>query len=243
MSSAITLRNPERLQPQAEAVAQLLPADMANYAFTHVHYPGGWVYDDELGFLPELSEITARPGVNGVPINGNTNLAMAGAIGKGGMIVNPTDPRLGDYRNYMARFKCVGGRHRYGLAQDEYVLLPGGEAKQEDTSAYKRGLLVHLRDNGMVHPLESPVYRKLLDIEERACRRLAERSAANPFFTDALKARQLRLAKMKQAWADLRAKLTPVGTAAPESASEEAASRIAAAGAATPKRVTVKADA
>ena len=238
--SAITLRNPERLQPQAEAVAHLLPADMANYPFTHVHYPGGWVYDDELGFLPELSEVTGRPGVNGVPISGNMNLAIAGAIGKGGMLINPTDARLGEFRNYMARFKCVGGRHRYGLAQDEYVLLPGGEAKQENTSDYKRSLVVHLRDNGMVHPLESPVYRKLLDIEERARLRLAQRSAANAFFTDALKAKEKRIVAMKAAWADLRAKLTPVGTAAPESASEEAASRIAAA---TPKRVTVKAEA
>ena len=120
-------------QPKASVEDGKLPDHFANYPFVFVHYHAGWSFDIEHGFLPELSEIQQRPGVNGVGDDLKMVKAVAGSMGKGGVVI-PTDaPNLGPWTNYITRYECKGGKYHYCFKSCSYFLLPNGGASPRDT--------------------------------------------------------------------------------------------------------------
>ena len=206
-TAAIQLRNATTYVPRTQTEATGLPPAFANYPFVCVHYPHGWAYSEEWGFVPELSEIVSKPGVNGVEIHGqgpnaviNNTKAIAGSLKKGGRIIDPKDSRLGDFREYVVFYPTTNGGKHFCFAGSEFEILPGGHVKQTDTSANYMAFKLHVRDAGLVEPMARSVYLKLRDMEHTALNRLVRRSADSPFYQEKVKAKEARMLAMDKAW-------------------------------------------
>jgi hypothetical protein len=176
---SIQLSTPTPYAPQADTDGRKLPAKFTNHRFVYVHYASGWSWVPGLGFLPDLSTIVAKPGVNGVDITGRLNKPSAGALQKGGMVINPVDPRLGPWRGYLGSFDTVNGKH-WCFIRAGFTILPGGNVKERDCSADYHAFLQHLMTANMVHPMDQVVYNERIEIEDRKIERLARAAAENP---------------------------------------------------------------
>ena len=218
-SQTIRIRGATPLSPRVEADETLLPGRMVNWPFVMVHYPEGWRYYEDRGFLPELSEIVSKPGVNGVSqdartLQVNNSLAIAGSMKKGGTIINPADPRLGDWRNYVVFYECQGGGRHYCFMGMEYEMLPGGRVRDMPSTTAYDDFRTFLRDSGYVQPMAESVYSQIEELENRAYERLARRAqGGNPYHVEAVEKKAARIAKMRAAWDEYRA--TPAPTTDP----------------------------
>lgn len=70
--------------------------------FVLLHYPSGWELTEDGEWLPRLSEVDIKPGINYVGgVVGNENLSQFREwfIKKGATEINPTDKRLGKFIN------------------------------------------------------------------------------------------------------------------------------------------------
>lgn len=212
MNQAIHLDKPTPFQPTASVDDTRLPASYANHRFVFVHYPSGWSFSEEHGFLPELSEIVGQPGVNGVGRDGNTNRAVGGAIQKGGTLINPQDRRLGPWVNHIGSYECKNGRKHWCWFQTRYTILPGGNVVGKDMSASFLAFRQYLREKGLVSPMEEAVYNQLYEIASRKYDRAVADASKNPLLAD--KARELgkRRDRMQAAWLALQPTLDEAGT-------------------------------
>ena len=206
-TSAIQLRNASPYVPRTHTEATGLPASFSNYPFVCVHYPHGWSYSEAHGFVPELSEIVSKPGVNGVTMDGvgpnaviNNNRAVAGSMKKGGRIIDPKDSRLGEFMGYVVFYPTVNGSKHFCFAGSEFEILPGGHVKQTDTSARYMAFKLHVRDAGLIEPMAQSVYARIRDIEVTKLNRLVRRSADSPFYQAKVDESQKRLIAMDAAW-------------------------------------------
>lgn len=201
------IENAAPYQPQSAVDEERLPRKYANQPFVLVHYPTAWFYDDDSDmFLPEPSEIQGKQGVNGIGEDGDMRRALAGSVGKGGIVIHPTDRRLGPWAGYVVRYKCEGGGWHYTLRGAVFDKLPNGNAVPVDGSAGRRKFLRHLVESGIVPPIDEPSYNMLLEREQRQAARL-ERNATNlngEAYRARADARQARILKMIAAWNRVR---------------------------------------
>jgi hypothetical protein len=210
MAAAIRIRNATALTPRQEADETRLPADMTNWPFVFVHYPDGWEYSEKHGFLPSLSQIDSKPGVNGVEQDPRTLVvnnakAIGGSIRKGGTIIDPRDRRLEQWQNYVVYYTCANGGRHYCLTGTEYELMPGGRARAIPHPEVYEDLRVFIRDRGMVAPMAETTYSALEEIEVRGLERLARRAEAGGDFAQRkLAAKEQRIQAMRKAWAAYR---------------------------------------
>ncbi len=183
-------------KPGASEEGAGLPLDYANFPFEFVHYPSGWEFVEGFGFLPSLSEIQAVPGVNGVDKSLSTAKARAGAMKKGGTIIEPGDRRLGEYADYVVSYPVERGNKHFCFLGTTFRPLPGGKflpvPKPELLHAFRK-LLV---DKGVVAPMIDAVYSKLLEVENRGYTQLAKRRAPQADLDKKL----ARLTAMKAEW-------------------------------------------
>lgn len=205
----ITLSGGTPYKVTAAREEDALPPAFANYPFLFVHYPIGWEYHDTAGFLPSLSAIVARPGVNGVGKDGNLSRAIGGSIQKGGIVVQTDDPRLGDWLDYVTTYPTRGGGRHYCFKGVGYVILPGGRVSTVDDPAADVAFRSHLRDAGMVHPLSHAVYQMILEIEQVGLARLEKRVNANPHLAEKLAAKRTRITAIHAAWAQIENAVVP----------------------------------
>ena len=229
MSNSTTIRmgkpTPYVANPATEEIA--LPAEMANHPFIYAHAPHAWEYDSERGFLPSLSEITSKPGINGVGDDGK----IARVIGwfhdeKGGILIEPTDDRLGPWKHYVASFPCQGGRKHYCFRDCGFVVLPRGRVIVEDHSAEMRDFRQHIRDSGIVAPMDPVVFDLLMEREGRGLRRLEIEVAGNRRLPEAVVAKRARMDAMRAAWAKMTAAPPPEAAPAPPDAPQGHGRRI-----------------
>jgi hypothetical protein len=206
-TSTIQLRNPETYHPRVQQEEEGLPASFANAPFVHVHYPHGWSYLDGHGFVPDLSEIVSKPGVNGVTIQGHgrnavidTSRAIAGSMKKGGRIIDPTDPRLGEFVNYVVYYPTTNGAKHFCFMGAEFEKLPGGSVTQLDTSDVHLRFRLHLRDAGLVEPMSRTVFNKLRDIAQKQANRHQTRAMNSPMAEAEYRRRVQRIAEIDAAW-------------------------------------------
>ncbi len=197
---SIELTQPKPYQVQADQAERRLPKGWANHRFVYVHYPEAWSFDEGSGFLPDLSTIVAKPGVNGVGKDGTLNKPIAGSLDKGGLVINATDPRLGPWKNYVGAYDCVDGKH-WCFIKTEFTILPGGRVKPIDRSNEFRAFRAYLRDAQLVHPLSEPVYNQLVEIERQRLKRAGNDAARNPHLRAKYEAQEARIAAMAKAWA------------------------------------------
>lgn len=232
------LRNPTAYRPQQAKEEACLPASMANYPFRYVHYPHGWEWTLEHGFLPTLCSLVHRPGVNGVGTNGTgrnakivPDKAHAAATRNGGRIVEPNDPRLGEYRDYLTFFPTENGGRHFCFMASEATVLSNGMLRMHDCSAEWDAFRAHVRDSGIIEPMEEVVYNDLMELERGRLDRITRRVHDGRAQVGADKAQRERMDAMQKAWAAYAEKhsgrvVTPEPVS--ESASPEAGKRVRA---------------
>lgn len=203
-------------QAKAAVEDQSLPRHYTNAPFWFVHYHAGWSYDLEHGFLPELSEIQQKPGVNGIGDDLKPNRAIAGSMAKGGVVIQHDQPNLGPWLNYLDRYPCRGGGFHYCFKGSQYHLLPNGGAAPQNTADTFIAFRVYLRDQGLVRTLSWPVYTQMREREGLRLTRLVKAAAKAPYMEEQVTAQRARIKAMETAWATANA--TPV--AAPPGATK-----------------------
>lgn len=173
--SSIVQPRAEVYRPHDSVEATRLPIK-DNAPFTLVHYPGAWEWDDTLlDFLPCLSEVSHRPGVNGIGDDGKPTRALGGAVGKGGTLIPPGDARLGKWRNYVTRYATTNGKYYYCFAGTTFAILPGGQARPVDGSTNYRAFRQHLVKSGILAPIDPISYNALEDATARRIARISNR--------------------------------------------------------------------
>ena len=109
-SQAIHLTQPQKEKARIEKPAGLpVTGRPPALKFVYCHYPQSWAFVDGFGFLPNLAKIVAKPGVNGVPASGDLSRVLASVHAKGGTYIDPKDPRLGDYVDYVQYYETRNG--------------------------------------------------------------------------------------------------------------------------------------
>lgn len=183
-----------------EAERRVLPGNWANEPFTFYHYPLAWQWSAKFGFYPDLSIARFRVGCNGVdqvkdPVSGailkgrvNANALHAGCRAKGGIEVDPGDPRLKEWRNFVAKFPCDGGgvRYSFGVGQgkayrgENFRRLANNQIKHTEAGEVFLEFCAFLRDNDLTHPLDPAAVDTLIENKTRARDMIAKLGKGSP---------------------------------------------------------------
>ena len=150
--------------------------------FVYTHYPTNWEYDDDFGFLPRLNKLIAKPGTQGIGIDGKLNRALAWVSEQGGTYLDPKDVRLGSYQNYVRYYETDAGRKHYCDFCDEATVLPNGTVLWNKTEAALefRKFRAAIRDSGILEPMHQEIYVAIKAKEERRAESLHGRAARTP---------------------------------------------------------------
>ena len=174
--------------------------------FVYVHYPTNWEFDLVEGFVPRLSKIVAKPGVNGVGENLSLTGTLAHLSAKGATYIDPKDIRLEDYQDYVRYYECDGGAKWYVDFCDEATVLPNGELLWNTTEVGPsfRAFQAKIRDSGMIEEMHYEVYQKFLARERRRNDSLLGRAERNPHLLKRAERSQQRMEAMEVWWDNQR---------------------------------------
>jgi hypothetical protein len=179
------------------------PRDKHTYKFVYTHFPKAWTYDLELGFLPTIKKITARPGLNGVKKDGSMALTLARVTEMGGTVLDPKDERLGEYMDYVCYYPIRGSNAKYYVDFNQSaVVLPSNEviwntSEQRETWDI---FLAFIRDSGMIRPLLREVYVGMVERERNKRDGLIGRVDRNPHLKKRLDSCEAKLEGMAASW-------------------------------------------
>lgn len=178
--------------------------------FVYVHYPTNWEFDVKEGFIPRLSKIVAKPGVNGVGENMSLTLTLANLASKGATYIDPKDVRLGEFQDYVRYYEADGGARWYVDFCDEATVLPNGELlwNTSEVGAIFRKFQAQIRDTGIIEDLHYEVYQKFLSRERRRNDSLLGRAERNPHLMKKAERSQIRLDAMEAWWSKKTKELT-----------------------------------
>ena len=174
------------------------PADR----FVYVHYPTRWEYNAEYGFLPTLSKIPARPGVNGISRNGDLTPALVVIQQQGGKFIDPTDARLGEYMDYVQYYTCENGAKWWVDSCMEATVLPGRKVMWKARPGAWDGFRVHLRNAGLVDPLTPEIYELMLEKQRNKIDRKAARAGMSPIYKAQYDIEVDKLEAMQAVWTE-----------------------------------------
>ena len=172
----------------------------------------GWCYNEKLGFLPDLGQITHMAACNGVrdtgkDRDGNPNppdatSARAGSQRKGGTLILPDDNRLGDFRGFLRYADCDGGGRFFFFVGTSVEVWGKAENQHRVVESPKwTPFLVHLRDRKIVDPISKPAYDRLRGTVQAELE--AFRAQNGEWAESQRKAIQKRLDSMAKEWAKL----------------------------------------
>lgn len=190
-------------KPRTVDESDLLPYSMGNHPWHYVHFAASWEWHDGLGaFLPQLGTLSRQPGVNGVDQNGDPTDAIGNLTARGGMVVQPNDPRLGKFAGYLVAYQCEGGRKHYAHRGTSYALRPGSRTPIVVPAPDYDAFRAHLTTvPGLIHPLDEHTIGAILEREESALARM-ERDFArdgNDYRREKVEAKRARLKKIRAA--------------------------------------------
>ena len=218
---------PQRLVVQSGEDTRL-PASRAfkpAAAFHLGHYPQSWEWHEDHGFLPNLVPLSAIAGVNGnVRANGphakagpvNMNGFISGFTAKGGTYIEPTDHRLSEHEhgaqfiNYHTTWYDVNnGTRHYCMPWEQATVLPTGRViwNEEIGTGMWRTFRAHLRDSGIVDPIEHVVVLAMLDALTERLDRLKARPETRQI-NDKMAEAERKIAGISNAWATHEAHVT-----------------------------------
>lgn len=177
--------------------------------FIYVHYPMSWIFDVERGFIPRLSKVYAKPGVNGVSKNGDMTVTLAHVEKKGGTVINPKDHRLGDYQDYVHFYRTRTGSKWYVDFCQKAVVLPNDQIVWNDseTEGPLKDFAKFIADSGMIKPLIKEVYMGLLEAERAKADTLYGRLDRNPHLKKTVDLCEERIDAMVLAWDEIEKSL------------------------------------
>ena len=178
------------------------PRTRQTFKFVYVHYPKSWTFDSELGFLPRIKKVTARPGLNGCKKNGSLAYTLARVTEMGGTVLEPKDERLGDYVDYVHFYPIRGGGKYYVDFNKEAVVLPNDEVmwNTHESGEKWNEFMIHIRDSGMIRPLLKEVYLSMLERERKKVNSLGARLDRNPHLANKLERATARVEGMQAHW-------------------------------------------
>ena len=171
--------------------------------FVYVHYPDAWRYDLDCGFLPNLSRISAIPGVNGVGSDGSLTRVLSSVRSLGGTFIDPKDHRLGDeFMDYVRFYPTSDGRKWYVDFCQEATVLPTGQIVWNNSEVVepKKRFAAAIRDSGIIEPLLHEFYVSMVEKERAKLDRLYGRIDRNPSIKTKVTLCENRLAGMQRDW-------------------------------------------
>ena len=188
---------------EVEAAALPRTRDIDPFPWVFAHYPTAWMFSPEHGFLPKLSKVSGKPGVNGVrerPNGSDIGPAVGAHMQRGASIIRTSDARLGEFRNYLAVFPVEGGGKHYAERWVRYVQV--GRRLQVDSKATEAAhieFLQAVRDSGVIEPIDPVVYESMRERAEERVRRAERRATPIPERIEEAKG---YLAALDAAWAE-----------------------------------------
>lgn len=211
MRETVRLRKPEKEESviRQDEGLPVTPRTKQTFKFVYVHYPKSWTFDRELGFLPRVKKIEARPGLNGCKRNGSLALTLARVTEQGGTVIEPKDERLGRYMDYVHFYPLRGGGKYYVDFNAEAVVLPNDEViwnTSEQRDQWSE-FMAFLRDSGIIRPLIKEVYISIVERQRKKIHSLFGRIDRNPHLAKRLEDAEADLAAMEKHWADANAEL------------------------------------
>lgn len=183
----------------------------ANEEFIHIHMPGDWQfveYEGKLTWLPNIQQQPLARGVNGIKgdkDHRNPSFFIAQYQRKGGTVILPSDPRLGEkYRDYVYTIDCAephtGIIGKYHLTMFETPRVMGGQTRFEVDTAGWRAFLAHCVETGIVEPMSPVALDIAIERQQRRIHNQRTRAGRNPHLADALKESQSVLEQMTTRW-------------------------------------------
>ena len=211
MKETVRLRKPEKEQNviRQDDGLPVGPRTKQTFKFVYVHYPRSWTFDQELGFLPAVKKVEARPGLNGCKQNGSLALTLAKVSERGGTVIQPKDPRLGEYMDYVHFYPLRGGGKYYVDFNMEAVVLPNNEVIWNTEEQREKWFIfmAFIRDSGIIQPLIKEVYMSLVERQRKKIHSLYGRLDRNPHLKKRLEDAEANMAGMERHWAEGNAKL------------------------------------
>lgn len=151
--------------------------------------PNRWCFYSDTGeFLPHVSHVRLEPGVNGVRAlragaDGRTRVDDSILVGawraKGGQLIDPNDPRLGEFCHYVQAIENDGGGLHHCSIFESFEAV-GTRVFASSNQADFRRFQRHLIACGMVPPIHPQVKRLMVDAQTKAIDSLRQRFGSNP---------------------------------------------------------------
>tara|TARA_R100000655_G_scaffold100131_2_gene144440 strand:+ start:257 stop:901 length:645 start_codon:yes stop_codon:yes gene_type:complete len=158
--------------------------------FIYKAHPMRWMFTGK-EWLPQLATLKIDPGVDGVTENGGTDLAIAANMRRGWQIIQPSDPRLGEYQDYMVAMPHASGGNTY-VDPFQKISVEAGRMFVEEGGEKYYAFLRHLISSGIVQPMTENVLKLKLHDEQKKIERLQGAVATNP-------ANQIAASRLKRA--------------------------------------------
>jgi len=181
----------QRLQASDATDATALPRRQApgRDPFEIGHLPKRWDFDDTVGaFLPSLSTITFSAGVQGAKArragpDGRPRLDVSAVRdhfrSKGGVLIDPSDPRLGDFRNYQQRVQNdAGAEINFSIFESFDVI--GQDVWWDHNSTEMRRFKLLLIESGLIGKIHPRVRQHRIEMQERDVKELQKRFGNSP---------------------------------------------------------------
>ena len=182
----------KRLDPTVDGPeAKLLPRKMApgRPQFVLGHLPQRWNFDDMVGeFLPSLSTICFSAGVQGARAlrdgaDGrkrlDTSAVQAHFRSKDGVIIDPADKRLGEFRGYQQEVQN-DALHTINCSIFETWDVIGKEVWWDhETDEYRKFLRLLMAEE-IIQPINPRVRRRMIELQERDVKEMQRRYGASP---------------------------------------------------------------
>ena len=168
-------------------------------------HPHRWMFAGK-EWLPLLGKLVIDPGCDGVTEGGGTDLAVAGNMRRGWTIIQHSDPRLGEYQDYMVAVPHAAGGNSY-LDPFQKISVEAGRMFTEPASEDYYAFLRHLVASGIVAPMSPNILKIKIHDEQKKVERLQGAVSLNPsnlIAAGRLKRAEDRIAAMKKAGAPKR---------------------------------------
>ena len=141
-------------------------------------HPHRWMFmGDE--WLPCLGKLVIDPGCDGVTEGGGTDLAVAGNMRRGWTVIQHSDPRLGEYQDYMVAIPHAAGGNSY-IDPFQKISIEAGRMFVEEGGEDYRVFLRHLVSSGIIPPMSPNILKIKIHDERKKVERLQGAVSLNP---------------------------------------------------------------
>ena len=192
---------------RSESTVEGLNVDKPDPDFRYINYPESWTFHEaEGGWLPEAKKVVAVRGANGVGESGDLSRLIGGVMAKGGTVIEPSDPRLGEFIDYVAFYETTAGKKHHVFSFATAAQLRSGKVRwNEDVNADWMRFRRCLRDSGIVPPMEHVVYVDKLEVQRERIKRTERRYGDKPNLMHRIETERDKLQSMMDAWDEMTA--------------------------------------